>query len=197
MANTDHLKQLRAGKWNEWRAANPALAPDLIDAELAGADLRGLDFSKAHLRGADLSGARLDGADLSRAILEGAAFGARHLLESLADAGYIPTRLVAVGGGTKGPLWPQIVSDATGIAQEMPAETVGASYGDAWFAGVASGLVDPDTDWSRIVARVTPNAANREAYDRVYGVFRELYPATADTAHALAAQARDNETDRS
>jgi xylulokinase len=133
---------------------------------------------------------------LYRAILEGAAFGARHMLESLAEAGHVPSRLVAVGGGTKGPLWPQIVSDVTGIVQEMPAETVGASYGDAWFAGVASGLVDPDTDWSRVVARVTPNAANRETYDRVYSVFRELYPATADAAHALAAQARDDETDR-
>jgi uncharacterized protein YjbI with pentapeptide repeats len=72
MANPDHLNQLRAGQWNEWRAANPTLAPDLIDAQLMGLDLRGLNFSKAHLRGADFTGSQLDGADLSRAILEGA-----------------------------------------------------------------------------------------------------------------------------
>ena len=68
MANPDHVAQLRAGQWNDWRAANPNLAPDLIDADLAGMDLRGLNFSKAHLKGANLSGANLDGADLTRAI---------------------------------------------------------------------------------------------------------------------------------
>ena len=71
MANPEHLNQLRSGSWNEWRAAHPTLAPDLIDAQLAGADLRGLNLTKAHLRSAELSGARLDGADLSHAILEG------------------------------------------------------------------------------------------------------------------------------
>ena len=44
MANPEHLNQLRAGQWNEWRAANPTLSPDLIDAELAGLDLRGINF---------------------------------------------------------------------------------------------------------------------------------------------------------
>ena len=72
MANPEHLNQLSAGQWNEWRTANPTLSPDLIDAKLAGLDLRGFNFSKAHLRGADFTGAQLDGADLSRSILEGA-----------------------------------------------------------------------------------------------------------------------------
>ena len=62
MANPDHLAQLRSGRWNEWRAANPTLAPDLIEADLSGQDLRGLDLSKSHLRSAELVGARLDGA---------------------------------------------------------------------------------------------------------------------------------------
>ena len=44
MANPDHLNQLRTGNWDEWRAANPTVAPDLIDAELAGHDLHGLNL---------------------------------------------------------------------------------------------------------------------------------------------------------
>ena len=64
MANPEHLNQLRAGQWNEWRAANPTLSPDLIDAKLAGLDLREINFSKAHMRGVDLTGSQLDGADL-------------------------------------------------------------------------------------------------------------------------------------
>ncbi len=70
MANPDHLQQLRSGRWAAWRAANPTIAPDLIDADLSGLDLRGLDFAKAHFRGANLANARLDGATLSHAGLE-------------------------------------------------------------------------------------------------------------------------------
>ncbi len=128
---------------------------------------------------------------LYRAILEGAAFGARQMLETLAGAGHVPKRLVAVGGGTKGPLWPQIVSDVAGIPQEMPAETVGASYGDAYLAGVAAGSIDAGTDWSRIVATITPDPAAHARYDDLYPLFRELYPATAQTSHSLARIARE------
>ncbi len=83
MANPDHLNRLRTGSWNEWREANQTLAPDLIDAELAGQDLRGLDLSKSHLRGADLTGARLDGANLTRAIVEGARLTNASLTEAM------------------------------------------------------------------------------------------------------------------
>lgn len=123
---------------------------------------------------------------LYRAILEGTAFGARHMLESLARNGHIPDRLVAVGGGTRHPLWPRLVSDITGLGQELPAETVGASYGDAWLGGVAAGLVEPASDWAVIASTVEPDPANRAVYDDLYGHFRELYAATADTVHALA-----------
>lgn len=42
------------------------------NADLSGADLRGVDFHQAHLQWSDLSDARLDGAKLNRANLEGA-----------------------------------------------------------------------------------------------------------------------------
>lgn len=127
---------------------------------------------------------------LYRAVLEGTAYGARHMLEALAQAGHTPRRLVAVGGGTQHPLWPRIVSDVTGVAQELPAETVGASYGDAWLGGVAAGLIDRASDWSRITEVVEPDASRRARYDDRYAAFRALYPATADVVHGLAADAR-------
>ena len=127
---------------------------------------------------------------LYRAVLEGTAMGARHMLEALADAGHVPTRMVAVGGGSRHPLWPQVVSDVSGVAQQLPAETVGASYGDAWLGGVAAGLLDPQSDWSQIVATVEPDPARHELYEELYRFFRELYPATADVVHDLARHAR-------
>src|SRR5262249_31056115 len=78
--------------------------------------------------------------ELYRAALEGTAYVLRHNLEAMSDAGGRARRLVAVGGGTKGGLWTQIVSDVTGLPQELPAETVGACLGDALFAAQACGV---------------------------------------------------------
>lgn len=82
---------------------------------------------------------------LYRALLEATAFGVRHNLEVIADAGGNPRRLVAVGGGTRGGLWAQIVSDVTSRDQDVPVSTIGASYGDARLAGAAAGLVGSGT----------------------------------------------------
>ena len=123
---------------------------------------------------------------LYRAMLEATAFGARHLFESMREAGGRAERLVAVGGGTKGGLWTQIVSDVIGEVQELPEQTVGAAYGAALLAGIASGLVEEEADWSRIVATVDPDPENREVYEELYAIYKDLYPATRDQVHALA-----------
>jgi xylulokinase len=123
---------------------------------------------------------------LYRAVLEATAYGVRHILEAMRGAGGGGTRLVAVGGGTKGGLWTQIVSDVTGREQVLPSETIGASYGDALLAGIATGLVAPGAPWNPPAAMVVPDAAVAPTYERLYGLYRDLYPATADIAHSLA-----------
>lgn len=105
--------------------------------------------------------------------LEGIAFGVRHNLEVMAPGDDV--RAVAVGGGTKGALWTQIVSDVTGVAQIAPRETIGACYGDALLAGEGVGLVPSGSSWATPSAVVQPNLGTRESYD---GLYRELYPAT-------------------
>lgn len=124
---------------------------------------------------------------LYRAMLEATAFGIRHLLEAVHEAGGEAKRLVAVGGGTKGGLWPQIVSDVIDEPQELPEQTIGAAYGNALLAGIGSGIVEPDTDWSSIAKTIEPNPKNREVYDELYKLYKDLYPATRDTVHALSA----------
>jgi len=128
---------------------------------------------------------------LYRALLEATAYGVRHNLEAFADAGAEPRRLVAVGGGTRGSLWTRIVSDVTGRAQELPVQTIGASYGDAWLAGRAGGLVDEAARWNAVADVIDPDPAATEAYEALYAVYRELYPATRAQAHALAALQED------
>jgi DnaJ-like protein/pentapeptide repeat protein len=93
MANVRHVAKLREGAqaWNDWRAQNPGVAPDLSDLKLAdgarrfGSDKGGpIDLSRANLRravlaGADLARARLKDADLSGADLSGANLGQAEL----------------------------------------------------------------------------------------------------------------------
>ena len=135
---------------------------------------------------------------LYRALLESTAYGIRHILGTINEAGGRGKRFVAVGGGTKGNLWSQIVSDVTGKTQEIPEQTIGASYGDAMLAGIAVGLLDPEPAWNPTVSVVEPNPDNREVYDELYRVYRDFYPATSDLAHALAGlQRRQNVVDRS
>ena len=123
---------------------------------------------------------------LYRALLEATAFGARHLLEVVNETGGEGERIIAVGGGTKGGLWTQIISDVTGVTQRLPEQTIGACYGDALLAGIACSLVDRDAHWSSMSDTVEPNADNRELYDELYTIYRDLYPATRQQAHALA-----------
>ena len=127
-------------------------------------------------------------AHLMRAALEAVAMGVRHNLEAFDSVrpGGSRWRPVAVGGGAAGSLWPQIVSDVSGHAQDIPAQTVGASYGDALLAAVAAGLVPPDTDWTKIVATVRPRPELADLYERRYAVYRDLYTTTRPLISRLA-----------
>lgn len=128
--------------------------------------------------------------DLYRATLEAVAFGVRHNVETLRAAGAPIERAVAVGGGTRGSLWTQIVSDVTGMPQDVPEITVGASYGAAHLAAraVAPGGEAPDiAAWNPVAERRIPDAAAAERYDRLYRIYRRLHESTADLQHELAA----------
>ena len=120
--------------------------------------------------------------DLYRAALEATGYAVRHNIEALEAAGGDIRRIVAVGGGTQGGLWTQIVSDITGREQEIRAQSIGASYGAAW---LAAQLVEPVSidDWNPVQETVTPGP---QRYEELYRLYRDLYPRTADTVHALA-----------
>lgn len=130
-------------------------------------------------------------ADMFRAVLEGSAYGVRQNVEVMREMGANPTRLVAVGGGTKSRTWLQIVSDVTGLPQDLPAQTIGASYGNAFLAGYASGLIAGfealDTQWVRDVTQIVPDGAAHARYQEYYGLYTGLYNQTKDIVHQLGA----------
>lgn len=191
-AVTDWLRQLTGAAYGELteeaRAAGPGAGGLVMLPYFAGErtplfdpDARGLvlGLTLNHERG-----------HLYRAALEGTAFGVRHNLEAMRAAGGEARRLVAVGGGTKGGLWTQIVSDVLGRPQVLPSVTIGACYGDALLAARAANLSD-GSGWNPPAATVTPDPAVGRLYEELYGIYRDLYPATRDAAHALAALSRD------
>ncbi|WP_410790160.1 FGGY-family carbohydrate kinase [Kribbella sp. C-35] len=122
---------------------------------------------------------------LLRAAYEGIACGVRQILDLFGSEGGAE-RIVAVGGGTQGGLWTQIVSDVAGVRQTVPQQTIGASYGDALLAAIGVGAVPPDTDWTRPDHVVVPDPATAATYSSLLQTFTELYPATREQIHRLA-----------
>ena len=121
-----------------------------------------------------------------RALMEGTAYGLRHNLETMAAAGGGGVRIVAVGGGLQAQFWIQAVSDVTGRTQGLPAKRIGASFGDAFFAAVGTGLASPEDRWNHVEGHVEPRPEATEAYETPYRVYRELYPALKEQMHTLA-----------
>ena len=73
MANLEHLEILKQGveAWNNWRAENLEIEPDLSEAYLFEANLRDADLSGANLSGADLYQTQLVDTNLTKANLSG------------------------------------------------------------------------------------------------------------------------------
>ena len=124
---------------------------------------------------------------LYRAVLEGVAYGIGHNIETFNSIGANVKRVVAVGGGTKSKLWLQIVSDVAGISQEIPAQTIGASYGDAFLAGLASGILKSGdlNNWVRPGQVVEPNPVSSQIYQKYYQNYKDLYTSTRNVIHRL------------
>lgn len=126
-----------------------------------------------------------DRADMFRAVVEGIAAGTAHVMETYAEAGATPDRVLAVGGGTKNALWLQATSDFAGLAQQVCAKTVGASYGNAFLAATAIGAARPDdiTRWNPNVRTISPEAV--PAYALQYPLWKRLYTQTRDIMREL------------
>ena len=139
-------------------------------------------LAKGAFFGLDLTHTR---ADLYRAVLEGIAMGTGHVFETYAKVGASPRTVRAVGGGTKNALWLQATSDLCHAPQEVCDKTIGASYGDAFLAALAVGLVKESdiARWNPVSSRVEPEEV--AAYRRQYPLWKAFYLANRDIAHKL------------
>lgn len=133
-----------------------------------------------------------DRAHIFRAILEGISYGIEHHFDIMEQIGARPTEVVAVGGGTKSPLWLQCVSDVTQMQQRVPAVTTGAAYGDAFLAGLGAGLFESYNEihnWLRDIRTVDPDPSKAELYRQYYDIYLQLYRQNKDLMHKVRALA--------
>ncbi|MCY3781263.1 MAG: FGGY-family carbohydrate kinase [Chloroflexi bacterium] len=130
-------------------------------------------------------------AHLYRSCLEGIACGLRHNIETMTEIDAQPRRLVAIGGGAQDALSLQICSDVTGLPQDLPKQTIGAAYGNAYIAGMAAGIFSDFSplaeSWVKIDRRIEPDPANSAVYDELYTTYRDLY---RDTRRHMARLSR-------
>jgi len=146
------------------------------------AQARGMWFglTAAHTRG-----------HMIRAILEGVAFSLRDSFEIFKELGIPVEQIRASGGGSRSFLWRQIQADIYGKELVTLRTSEGSALGAALLAGVGAKIyssVEESAEAAiQIRERMAPNAANAQTYDRLYQVYRSLYPAVRELAHQLAA----------
>ncbi|MEA3327861.1 MAG: FGGY-family carbohydrate kinase [Chloroflexota bacterium] len=127
-------------------------------------------------------------AHMFKATLEGIGYGVRHHLNIMRDMGAFPDEVIAVGGGTKSPLWLQVVSDIGQISQKVPAVTLGASYGDAFLAGIGVGVFSDPTDinkWVNDSRMVYPDKSVAEKYEKYMALYLDLYEQNKELMHRI------------
>jgi xylulokinase len=122
---------------------------------------------------------------LVRAVLEGVAFGLRDSLELIrAATGSAIPGIRASGGGTRGPLWRQIIADVLDVPIATTATSEGAAYGAAILAAVGAGwypsVAGACAELVETTSTVDPGEG-RAVYDSAYEAYRGLYPALRPT----------------
>lgn len=87
--------------------------------------------------------------------------------------------LVFAGGGSKGALWSQILSDVTGLPVRVPVVREATALGCAIAAGTGAGLYDDmASTGERLVSwhrEFTPNPQHRELYQEMMSKWQTVY----------------------
>jgi xylulokinase len=119
---------------------------------------------------------------MTRSVLEGVAFGLKDIFSLIQNSGLRDIQQVrASGGGTRSPLWRQILASVLDSELATVNTTEGAAFGAALLAGVGAGAW-PDVRSAcrqtiQITGQTTPLAQDVDVYRKSYSVYRELYPA--------------------
>jgi len=133
-------------------------------------------------------------ADLARAVFEGTAFALRQLMECADEVSGAPVRQIrAVGGGTANALWNQVKADALGMPLNVLDFQETGVLGAALLAGVGAGVYGSFEEAVAVAQSVggartfAPDPSRAALYEGLFAVYADLYPATREAMHRLAA----------
>lgn len=117
--------------------------------------------------------------ELVQAVMEGVSFALRDCLEALRATGTELQEVLAIGGGTKSPIWVEILATVLGVPLSLPKDgEFGAALGAARLAMVAGGAAVEDVMTQPDIGEtVQPRTDLAAAYDAAYQRYRALYPA--------------------
>lgn len=129
-------------------------------------------------------------AHVYKAMLEAAAYALRHNMEEAIKAGMqLNPECWIVGGVARSSFWVQIFADITGFDMKRLAKDVEAPFGDAFLAGLGTGVISrPEQikEWVTFRPVIKVDEERKKVYDRYYAIFRELYENTKGVMKKLA-----------
>lgn len=116
-----------------------------------------------------------DRAVMIRAVLESVGFMLRENLEMLRRFGVTPEQITFFGGGSKNPVWNQIIADITGIPLVTLQQEECGSLGAAMLAAAA---LEPEAFCENPAQQqFIPDAERQQLYDRCYHRYLRLFDA--------------------
>jgi xylulokinase len=127
-------------------------------------------------------------AHLYRAILEGIAYALKSCEEIFESAGLMPSEVIAIDGASKNKLWMEIISSVLRIPIKSPRPRLSSAAGAGILAGYGVGIFKKKEDLKKFLSYeiiAEPNPKESEEYEKLYQIFKKLYPALKEYMHAL------------
>jgi len=92
-------------------------------------------------------------------------------------------------GGAVSKLWRQIITDVFNVPTVLVKRRIGAPFGDAILAGVATGVFKDFSvakEWLEYIDELTPNVENHERYMEYFNLYKQIYEHIKGDFQALA-----------
>jgi xylulokinase len=117
--------------------------------------------------------------DLFRAVMEGVSYSLKDCNDILRELGITVHEMMACGGGSKSPVWRQMIADMYGCEVKVPVSEDGAALGAAILAGVGAGVFkDIESACEHFVCTkdyCQPITQNYAYYEKGHKLYQKLY----------------------
>lgn len=129
--------------------------------------------------------------DMIRAVMEGVSYSLRDCVEVMREMNINVTDMMACGGGGSSPLWRQMLADLYACPVKTTQNKEGPALGVALLAAVGAGIYSSVPEACKAVILPDkiqePVKENTAEYEKVYNVYKKLYPAMKSCFDDLAA----------